>query len=549
MVWKKLLPFLVFPALSGVLYAPTLLFDLVYLDDNVWILDYGWLLQDWKQAARFFVSPDFISQVFYRPVLNLSFLLDAHSPLPGILAYRVTNIILHAACSGLVYRLFICLKYSQRAAWAAGLIFVVHPASTAAVAWVPGRTDSLLAFFTLLAVIEYIKFTRGPWMEPGACRPAFSRAGAHMVFFILALLTKETAIVIPAVCFAYSLSEGRANPGKQRQMVMAAAWVVTLAGFMILRNAVIPAGNRVEWSVAAGSVLRNAPSLVSYLGKVLVPVRQSVLPHQPDMTLVWGWAALAGLVMGCAAFGRTSWQRICFGAAWFLLFLAPALVISFLKHEYRLYLPMIGIGIMVASWRGVPALAGRRSFAGVIAGVVITVLAARTLVFSRNYRDRFAFWESAVKSSPTLPLAHRNLAAMDHLEGRLDKAEAGYQKALALNPAEKMANNNLGLIYQKRGDGKRAEFYYQKEIAVNPFYDDVYYNYGLLEYQNGQKQQARALWEKSVEINPRYVHAWRGLLMLALEEGRRDDARRYARSMRANGMVVPFRGMDLFQEQ
>jgi hypothetical protein len=549
MVLKRLLPFTVFLVLSGVLYAPTLSFELVYLDDNVWILDYGWLLQDWRQAARFFVSPDFISRIFYRPILNLSFLLDAHSPLPGNLAYRVTNIILHAACSGLVYRLFICLKYNRPAAWTAGLIFAVHPASTAAVAWIPGRTDSLLAFFTLLAVTEYIAFARGGPTSPGGRAPAFSRAGTHMLFFVLALLTKETAVVIPAVCFAYSLCEGRAGLGKPRQLLMAVGWAVTLAGFFILRNAVIPDENRVGWSEAAGSVLRNSPALVSYLGKVIFPAGQSVLPHRPDMTLAWGQAALAGLVIGCAAFGRKSGKRICFGAAWFLLFLAPALVISFLKHEYRLYLPMIGIGVILASWTEVPALARRGSFAGVIAGIIITGFAAKTLVFSRNYRDRFAFWESAVKSSPTLPLARRNRAAMYHLEGRLDQAEAGYRKALELNPGEKMANNNLGLIYQNRGDAKSAEFYYQKEIAVNPFYDDVYYNYGILKYQGGERRQAQALWERAVEVNPRYVPAWHSLLALALEEGRRDDARRYARLMRAGGMAVPFGETDFRQEE
>ena len=41
-----------------------------------------------------------------------------------------------------------------------------------------------------------------------------------------------------------------------------------------------------------------------------------------------------------------------------------------------------------------------------------------SFIYSHKYKDKYAFWESAVVTSPHSPLAHRNLGAMYHLDGK-----------------------------------------------------------------------------------------------------------------------------------
>jgi protein O-mannosyl-transferase len=533
-------PWLLIPLFAGILYFPTVNYELVYLDDNVWIEDYGWLFQDWSYAFQFFTGPDFISRVFYRPLLNLTFLVDARSFFSGLIGYRVTNLVLHAGCSVLVYYVFMAARFHRGVAWAAGMIFAAHPVSVSAVAWIPGRTDSLLAFFALSSFLCYGQFCG---MMDDRVKPLarLLMAVGHCLFFVLALLSKETAVVLPLICVGYTILLKGKKGLLPRHGVMGVLWLVVIVGFFWLRAAVIPGDARVGWIRIVTSVWENSPAVVSYLGKTILPVGQSVLPHRPDMTLVWGWCVLVTLAAWIVVCRSRNAGRIAFGAMWFLMFLLPALVISFLKHEYRLYLPMIGVGIMVADLAEQYLKGGSKRLlvARLITAAVILGFSFKTLGFTRNYRDRFTFWTNAVQCSPTLPLAHRNLAAMRHLEGDIESARSGYERALELNPFEPMANNNLGMIAQSKGDFKNAERLYQREIYINPEYDNVYLNFGLLRYQMGRRVDARALWEKSVEINPNFSPAWQALLGLAKEEGRRNDVRRLE-------AIVAGRGMDVF---
>ena len=70
------------------------------------------------------------------------------------------------------------------------LIFAVHPALNQAVAWIPGRNDSLLALFVLasaLAFVRYVENRNWQWL------------GAYLALSLAALLTKESAVLLPLI--------------------------------------------------------------------------------------------------------------------------------------------------------------------------------------------------------------------------------------------------------------------------------------------------------------------------------------------------------------
>jgi len=68
--------FFLFFVFCFLLYQKILSFELTYLDDNVWILDYQWYLSNINNLPQFFIQPDLISSVFYRPLLSLSFMAN-----------------------------------------------------------------------------------------------------------------------------------------------------------------------------------------------------------------------------------------------------------------------------------------------------------------------------------------------------------------------------------------------------------------------------------------------------------------------------------------
>ncbi len=180
------------------LYFKSLFFDFTYLDDNTLILNNLPFLQ---KAGNFFTA--FTQQVFqvahgnsvyYRPLLTVSLMPDAMLGGASPFFYHLTNIVIHLIAACLVYKLITKLKYPNGAAFLLSLIFVTHPALTHAVSWIPGRNDSLLTVFILASFIFFLNYLENR---------KNSQIFWSVLFFLLALLTKETALALPVVCFVY----------------------------------------------------------------------------------------------------------------------------------------------------------------------------------------------------------------------------------------------------------------------------------------------------------------------------------------------------------
>ena len=272
---------------------------------------------------------------------------------------------------------------------------------------------------------------------------------------------------------------------------------------------------------------------VPYFGKVFIPVNLSVLPVLRDLTLVYGFITI-GLFIAATIWVKPKRKGlVLFGVFWFLMFSVPALVVSFLMHEYRLYLPMMGM--MIACLALLPDnLSQRRCELSLL--LIIIIFSAVNFYHSAHYKDRFAFWHNAVVTSPHSPLPQPNLGAMYWLKGDMEKAEGLFLKSLELNPEEIMAHNNLGLIYMNRRRFEKAEEYYFKEIQINPDYSNVHFNLGLLYAKQGRWIDAERLWLKTIELDSKYIQAYQQLASYYHYRNERVKADFYVNQLRARGI-------------
>ncbi|MBU4333599.1 MAG: tetratricopeptide repeat protein [Candidatus Omnitrophica bacterium] len=512
------------------LYCKTFAFDLVFLDDNVWILDYKWFFQDTANALKIFTGPDFISQVFYRPILNLTFFLDARFSQGSILSYRISNIILHLTNICLLMHLLCKLKYGRQKAFCFSLLFSVHPVLTQAVAWIPGRTDSLLAVFVLLSFINMISF-----VEKEKRLYLF----LHWLFFIFALLTKETAVSFALCCSLYLCVIADKRQRSRSFKTLIPLWIVTLGVWFFVRSIIIDKKSVHDLAMIFSSLLKNSPSLITYLGKTILPVNLSVLPVIEDTKLVYGLVVLFLFVVLLFLSKKKRINYVLFGFSWFILFLLPALAISFITHEYRLYLPIIGIIFLILELDIVDTIGKKPLIASVFVLCIAGIFSASTLSYCENYSGRDVFWSNAVETSPHSPLAQRNMGVMLHFEGRLDEAEKFYNKALELNQKEPMVNNNLGLIYYERKEFAAAEKFFKREIEIDPSYDNVYYNLAILYYHIGNKEEASEMWEKAFKLNPKNIEACKNLVAHYFNQKDIKRALFYVEQLRQRGVFVP----------
>jgi len=508
---KSWRPYFIIFVLGFLLYSQTLFFGLTYLDDNTLILDRQNVLADFKDnIATIFSTDAFFSgtNFYYRPLLNLSFMIDAQFAHNQYFIYHLDNVLLHILSAILVFILLSKILNKKSLAFFLSLIFLVHPALTQAVAWLPGRNDSLVTIFILAAVLSLISFSK---------RPRFISLFSYTIFFFLALLTKETAIFFPFLALGYFFSLGRRDTAKTPDKILVGAFSI-LAGFIwLLMRSLAFSKENIGLIAAVWSVIKNLPNALVMGGKMVFPFNLSVLPVALDSSWLYGLVALALLLAALFFSRRKRYDYLFFGTLWFLVFFLPPFAISnnapyFLEH--RLYLPFIGFLMILAEidWVKEADWRHKRTLYGGL--ILLVFFSALTLWHSRDFRDPLTFWQSAVQTSPHSPLAQKNLGVMYYFNKQTDLALEHYRLALDLNPSEPMSHNNIGLVYLEQKKYAAAEQELKKELEINPGYDKALFNLGQVYYEQKNYLAAESLWRETLIANPGYEAAAQSLLIL-----------------------------------
>ena len=506
---SPLRPYLILVILGLAIYARTIFFDFSYLDDNALILENYPIISNISNIGQIFSSDVFFSpdKFYYRPMLNISFLIDAVLAGPLPVMFHLSNILLHILASILVFQLFKKLGQNKYLAFLFSLLFLVHPVLTQAVAWVPGRNDSLLAIFVLGAFLSFLSFKEKPLLRYYL---------AYLIFLFGALLTKETAVFLPAlVIFYWLFLESKKISVSDKWLFVIGSGAIGFFWFLMRRLAL--GGELTNYGSALLGVAGNSPALLVYIGKILFPFNLKTFPILEDSSLVPGVIAVIILSVLLFLSRQKRWPYVVFGVAWFLLFLLPAFIRptglpDFLEH--RLYLSFIGFLILVAEIDWVKNLNWQSRRILALAGLFLIFLAALSFWHSGAFASRLSFWQSAAIGSPHSPLAQKNLGTMYYLDGANDKAEEYYQRALSLNSREAMVHNNLGVIYLNRGQYDRARQEFAQELQVNPNYDKALFNLGDLAYREKKWSEAFNYWSSALRVNPRYSEAYDHLLIL-----------------------------------
>jgi len=432
--------------------------DLV-VGDQAFLANPASLLRVLGRSYLHVVDP---SHVYWRPLVTASYVLDAQWSGVRPWGFHATNVLLDAVASVLVLALLRRFAIGRGVALAAALVFAVHPALSSAVAWIPGRNDTLLA---VMALASWLLLLERRWV-------------AHLLFFALALMAKETALVLP-VLWGVEFLWNRERRHRRRWLV-AGAWAALVAArFMVHPGAP---------HATAQEVLANLPLVPIALGQIALPVRPTVLAVASDLSLWPGLVAAVGIALAVWRLPRARRPVIAFGVLAFILLLAPTLAVpGTLVLEHRLVLPAVGVLIVLGEL--VRALRPERRTLVAFAGVGVATLALVTVGFEGAFRDPRAFAREAVASSPRSPMAHFCMGQVEQRAGNDDRALAEYRTALALGPAE-VVHNDIAVLAMKDGHWPEAEAELRAELALNPGYGTAEYNLAIVLRREGRMPEA-----------------------------------------------------------
>ncbi|MEW6114074.1 MAG: hypothetical protein AB1664_18215, partial [Thermodesulfobacteriota bacterium] len=149
---------------------------------------------------------------YYAPLGSVSLLFDKAligSQLPDGRVTAFVNLLFHCLNGVLLFLLLSRLGFSVVAASLAASMFLLHPIQIPSIMWFAERKTVMAACFCFLSYLCYLRYRQGGEIKAHDCRLEGERVSpAHLSYywyaaalaaFVAALLSKPTAVVLPAI--------------------------------------------------------------------------------------------------------------------------------------------------------------------------------------------------------------------------------------------------------------------------------------------------------------------------------------------------------------
>lgn len=379
-------------------------------------------LRSLVNVPAFFTDPSMFSAAgarMYRPLLLVSFAIDHALGGGAVVAFKVTDVLLHAACAALVYSVARRLRADRTAALFAGLLFAVHPLASEAVNSVASRSDQLLALAVLLAIRLHFA----------------ALAGSRLAVLGIAVATvigcgaKETGVVVPAVLVVLEFVRGvRRRPALLGMLARVGPSIVVAVAYLLVRRELLGVATVAVPALTGGAdpTLGAGRDLVTQwtamggvlprlLAQTLVPIGLSADPQVRldaapfDPWVVAGWLLVfAATVAGLAAPRRRPGAFVGTCVAWAIALPWVAIPLNSPANEHRFYGVLAALTIVIgttmpAVWLRVRS--GRAALVLVL-GVFGTLATQRSLL----HRDPRLLWQDTLARRPASVAALRGLA-------------------------------------------------------------------------------------------------------------------------------------------
>jgi tetratricopeptide (TPR) repeat protein len=438
--------YLVFAALILFLYWPVFSFIPGKLDENNIIFANLEFLKNFANLKQVVLRDAFMSEqgaTFYRPLQNISFMIDAHLSGSDGWGYYLMNMFIHFITCSLLYYLLRLFVDHPRNAFLVTLLFAVNPLFVQAIAWAPSRGDLLIGMFGLLAMISLFRY-----MQSGK----ISFLAIHLLSFALAMFSKETAVLFPvAFLFFYFFSGKERTTGIRGLIVPVLGYFVVIGFYLYLRGMVVKIGSSPE-QFGVIPLLHNLRSGFEYLGKFFLPVSLSPMPGYTTLNTVIGVVVSAGLGFLIYRNRKGNPLLLLAGVGWYLLFLIPGMISSneygsaaYDYLEHRAYLPLFGIILVLfLIFSSSQNQRYNKNIPGIIL-VVVLIFGVYTRVYLRNYKDPVAFYELATKTNPLSAVAFYNRGSLKYTNQDNEGAIADYERALKIKSDYAEAYVNRGI--------------------------------------------------------------------------------------------------------
>lgn len=535
-----------YPAATG----PFVFDDAGTIVDNPSIRQLWPLVGDGEHAGPLNPSPT--SAVHGRPLVSLTFAANYYLGGLDPFGYRIVNLVVHLLSALLLWAIvartlqldFFRKRFERVAnplAFAAALLWALHPLNTECVIYVTQRTELMMGMFYLATLYGSIRY----WEADGA----MARAGwlcPTVLACLAGMLSKEMMASVPAMVLLYErtfITSSFRRAFKQSwplYLALTLTWLPLIA--LNLNGPRTPASGFGLGVAAHHWWLTQTKVLFLYLKLAIWPwplVIHYQIPYLTTLADAWPWLlAVALLAAGILVlFWRQS--SAAFVAIWVIAVLSPTLLIPLVSEiaaERRMYVPLAaivpflivgGYAVFQHAWQSLTKHENLRAPLVAFSLAVIALAVGFARVSSHRlsaYRSELALWQDAVVHQPRDPMVQFNLGTLLAEAGQQEEAIVHLEQAVQLDPESYQACYNLARALEDTDHTRAATERYRAALQLRPEDAASHYNLARLLEQAGDVKQATKHYRQAVAAQPDFPAAHTNLGILLLNSGRTHGA-------------------------
>ena len=484
----------------------------------------------------------------YQPIRVLSYAIDYHFWGLNPLGYHLTNIFFYLlTCITVFFAARLLLREilnvsptsAERTALFTALLFAAHPVHVESVTWLAARKEVLQGFFFFLSFYLFMRYEKATHWRI---------FGGILLTFLLAILSKPSAVVLPAVFLLYDTAKrGGAKPSllKGRWPFLIGALGLSLFFIAILLKVMVESEQiKPFYGGTLGSNLLAVLYLIPYNIKLLAFTRDYSAAYTVtasfSLSSPWTLAAIGTDVLLLALWIRSKKRAnlLWFCIGFFLITLLPYLnliPISTPLADRYVFLPSFGYCLLVGFvfnrlFEMKPRFASGAFLKGSVLCMFFLLLscyAYLTVQQNKVWKNSFTLWSDAIRKYPGANLANAMMGEVYLAEEKYDKALPYLAKAVQIIPTDIISRNALGITYLKLGDPEKALREFLAILRIRPDDEMVRFKVAVLYGEQNEEQKSKEILEELIRRKPDkfvfhlqmgYLHQKMGHLPEALSE-------------------------------
>jgi len=453
-----------------------------------------------------------------RPLLMLSYWVNFELSGRYSFSYHLLNLLIHLLNSFLVFliakrllmRIQICAQ-RELAAMFVSALFLLHPIQTESVAYVAGRSELLSAFFFLSAFAIFLR--------DAPAGVGWPRSASITVLFLCALATKEHAVTLPVLLMITDIyaptDSGVSSVRRNWRLYLpllagGIAAAVLIVALLDKSTTVGVTGTGVScWTY----FLTECRVFWLYARLLIVPVGQNF-----DHDISWASCALDAAtlasILAILALAALAWRfrkrfpLACYGLLVFALLLAPTssfIPIKDAAAERRLYLPMLGFGLMACE--AVARLSPERKWRLAAMGACLAIASMATYLRSSVWSSEAALWEDTIAKSPNKVRDYGHLVHGLVLEHRCREALRRLNDVSQRIQPDAALLSHWSFAYECVDDPAHALEKLQESAKLLPW-PSTYFNIARHQLTLNRLQDAIDALGRALQLNPKLESAY-----------------------------------------